>query len=311
MINDDKIKVLFIAGSGRCGSTILHDILGEIDGISAIGELRYVWGRGFINNSLCGCRVPFRECKFWRAVVCEAFGGIGHVDAQGMYRLTEGFRIYHLPLTLIPHVRKRLASRLSEYLQKLEKLYQAIHVTTDSKVIVDSSKDPQYGYVLQMIPKVELYVVHLIRDPRAVAYSWSRKRLFEPGATNPEYMDQYNSIRSSLQWNARNAVIEMYLRRVPERYMVLRYEDFIGKPRDSVERILNLLGETAVNLRFVTENTVEISNPNHSVFGNPSRFRTGAVKLETDHEWETKMRRLHKVAVTTLTWPLLLKYGYR
>ncbi len=308
LLNNKKIKVLFITGSGRCGSTILHDLLGQINGFSAVGELRYIWERSFIKNSLCGCRVPFRECKFWRAVVHEAFGSIDHVDFRKMLYLTESFRIYHLPLILIPNIRRSLETRLSWYLDNLEKLYRAIRATTSSRVVIDSSKDPQYGYLLQKIPIIELYVLHVIRDPRAVAYSWSRKRRCQPGTGSCEYMEQYNFIRSSLQWNVRNIVAEVYLRKAPDRYMTLRYEDFIDKPQESVKSILSLLGETAVHLPFMSEHRANIEKVNHSVFGNPSRFRTGTVDLAPDKEWETKM--LRKFPTMLLTWPLLLRYRY-
>jgi len=309
-MNNSKVKVLYIAGSGRTGSTILHNILGQIDGFFAIGELHYVWERGFVKSRLCGCGVPLLECETWRAVVCEAFGGMDHIDVHKMLRLNKSFRIYHLPFTFIPRVRQRHASRLSEYVDNLEKLYRAIQATTGSRVIVDSSKTPVFGYVLRMIPEIELYVVHFIRDSRATAYSWSRRKLFEPNTTNPEYMAQHDPVRSSLQWNARNILTEMYLRQIPVQYMMLRYEDFVDKPQESVKRILSLLSETAVNLPFVTEHTVEINKTNHSVFGNLVRFQTGTVELKIDQQWKTKMKRLHKVAVTALTWPLLLKYRY-
>jgi len=284
-------------------------MLGQIDGFYAMGELRSIWEYGFIKNGLCGCRVPFRECEFWRAVVREAFGDINHVDAKKMWCLTDSFRIYHLPLMLIPHITKRLAFRLNEYLENLEKLYRAIHATTGSRVIVDSSKLAQYAYILQMIPVIELAVVHLVRDPRAVAYSWSRKKLLQPNTKSPEYMVRLNPVRSSLIWSTRN-IGAMYLHQASVRYIMCRYEDFIGKPQEFLKRILNLLGETDVELPFVAEDTVEINKSNHSVFGNLVRFRTGTVELRVDNAWETKMKRLHKIVVTTLTWPLLFKYRY-
>lgn len=309
---DDRLKVLYIAGSGRSGSTILHNILAQIDGFFAIGELHYIWERGFIKNRLCGCGVAFRECEMWRAIVREAFGGIDHVDAHRMLRLNRSFRIYHLPFMFIPPVKRRHTSRLSEYLDNVEKLYRAIEAVTGSRVIVDSSKTPVFGYVLRMIPGINLHVVHFIRDSRATAYSWSRKRLFEPitNTRNPEYMAQHSPVRSSLQWNARNTLAEIYLRQTPVRYMIIKYEDFVRKPQDSVKGILSLLSEPDVSLPFVTEHKVEIHRANHSVFGNLVRFQTGAVELSLDDEWKTEMKRSHQTAVAALTWPVLLRYGY-
>lgn len=311
-MTEDGLKVLYIAGSGRSGSTILHNILAQIDGFFAVGELHYIWERGFIKNRLCGCGVAFRECEMWTAIVREAFGSIDHVDVHRMFRLNRSFRIYHLPFMFIPPVKRRHTSRLSEYLDNVEKLYRAIAAVTGRRVIVDSSKTPVFGYLLRMIPGINLHVVHFVRDSRATAHSWSRKRLFEPrtGTTNPEYMAQHSPVRSALQWNARNILTEMYLRQTPVRYMRVKYEDFVDNPQDSVKGILGLLSETRVTLPFVTEHTVEIHRANHSVFGNLVRFQTGSVELGLDDEWKRGMKRSHQIAVAGLTWPMLLRYGY-
>ena len=43
-MREKKVKVLFIAGNGRSGSTILDVILGQLEGFFAVGELRRIWG---------------------------------------------------------------------------------------------------------------------------------------------------------------------------------------------------------------------------------------------------------------------------
>ena len=46
-------------------------------------------------------------------------------------------------------------------------------------VVIDSSKDPSYAYVLARAPEIDLRVAHTIRDSPAVAYSWA-KRVVRP-----------------------------------------------------------------------------------------------------------------------------------
>ena len=57
--------VLYIAGTGRSGSTLLASILGEVEGVFAAGEVRYLWQRGLAERRLCGCGVPVRDCPVW------------------------------------------------------------------------------------------------------------------------------------------------------------------------------------------------------------------------------------------------------
>ncbi|MCZ7671658.1 MAG: sulfotransferase [Chloroflexi bacterium] len=67
----EKIPVLFIAGAGRSGSTLLERMLGQTADLSPIGELRHL-GRQDFELDLCGCGQRFQECPFWAAVFAEA-----------------------------------------------------------------------------------------------------------------------------------------------------------------------------------------------------------------------------------------------
>ena len=80
-------KVLYIAGSGRSGSTILDNILGELDGFVSAGEVRFLWERGMRDDRTCACGEPFSSCPFWGDVLTRAYGGCsrtapGHVASR-------------------------------------------------------------------------------------------------------------------------------------------------------------------------------------------------------------------------------------
>ena len=62
------VTVLFVAGFGRNGGTLLDRVLGSVDGFCSLGEFRFVWQKGVVRNELCNCGVPFRDCPFWTAV---------------------------------------------------------------------------------------------------------------------------------------------------------------------------------------------------------------------------------------------------
>ena len=63
------IRLLFVAGAGRSGTTILNTILGQVPGMVAVGEVRYIWERAFGENHRCGCGEPFARCPFWSDVI--------------------------------------------------------------------------------------------------------------------------------------------------------------------------------------------------------------------------------------------------
>jgi len=79
----NAMKVLYIGGSGRSGTTIIGNILGSARGFVHVGELRYIFDRGLIQNRLCGCSAPFRRCSVWNEVLLQAFGSANGVDAEG------------------------------------------------------------------------------------------------------------------------------------------------------------------------------------------------------------------------------------
>src|SRR3989440_13097867 len=69
---DGRTKVLFIAGLPHTGSTILANILGEVEGFFAAGEPVYL-GEALELNGLCSRGKPTAECEIWSDVVRRAF----------------------------------------------------------------------------------------------------------------------------------------------------------------------------------------------------------------------------------------------
>ena len=302
------MKVLYVVGMGRSGSTILANSLGEVDGFFSTGEMAYMWRNNLLENRLCGCGEPFRECPVWSRVLQRAFGGTDEVDPREMMaELSAGARTRHLPMMLTGSGRRKLAGRMRRLLNNTGWLYRALRAETDSRVIVDSSKEPAYGRALGMAPGIDLYVLHLVRDPRATAYSWSKKKA-QPDSEDREFMVQFSPFKNSWMWDTWNGAAEALWSSEPSRYLRLRYEDFIADPRTSFERILELLGEEA-ELPLVSDSEVKLG-VSHTVSGNPNRFQTGSVALKPDTEWMHKMDPDDRRKVTLLTYPMLRRYGY-
>jgi Sulfotransferase family len=303
-MDDNKIKVLYISGWGRSGSTILARILGQIDGFFHGGELRTIWVDGLKPNGTCGCGVLVRDCPVWNAVCDRAFDGMDKIDPKAITRLqrsTEPRTQEVLLNKFLPNSQSKLKSRLEDYRVILDKLYRAIHEVTGSRVIVDDSNHPGYAYTLSMMSNIDLYIIHLIRDPRATAYSWSQRQ--------KKGLGTYSIRDNALGWTMRNIVTESLAGTVSGKYLRIFYEDFAAQPKSTIERILHKIDEQPSQLPFISENEVKLGI-SHSVFGNPNRTDSGAIKIKLDDEWKQKIDKTARRKVTTLTFPLLLKYGY-
>src|SRR5438067_9142701 len=71
---------------------------------------------------------------------------------------------------------------LDRYAPLAASLYRAIADVTGAKVVVDSSKRPSDAALLPLLEGVDPYFIHLVRDPRAVAFSWrGQKRELDQG----------------------------------------------------------------------------------------------------------------------------------
>jgi hypothetical protein len=297
------IKVLFIGGYGRSGSTVLDRVLGSIDGVHSVGELRHVFREGYRENRLCGCGQPFADCPFWAEVTARAFGS--SFDAERMLDLQRRVdRWWRLPRLVGDQRAGRRGSELRAYRVALGDLYSAIAEVSGSSVLVDSSKDVSHGYVIRGIgAPVKPYVLHLVRDSRAVAHSWQRRK-FNPGSGAD--MDRYGLVRTSAEWSAINLLTGAHAALGPRsRYMLGRYGGFTADPAGFVDEVLEFIGERQRPSPVGADKSVELAG-GHTVAGNPNRFDRGRLQVRADEAWRTRMPRRSRALVTALTFPLLV-----
>lgn len=307
--NDARTTVLFVGGYPRSGSTLLDCMLGQVPGFFSTGELEFIWDRGMRRNESCGCGAAFHDCAFWTQVRREAFGRNGAVDAEmasALHRSVE--RIRNVPGLGARALRsKDLAKRLDAYAAVLDPLYAAVRSVSGCDVIVDSSKDPVHGFALGALKGVDLHVVHLVRDSRAVAFSHQRRKSRAPGPGGAQ-LRRLDPGKAALGWNLANALMHL-LRSQASSFVRTRYEDLISAPRSVIGSVAESTGHPAANLDFITNEGVHMAST-HTISGNPSRFQRGLVELRLDSEWQMHMRNRDRDAVTALTWPLLVRYGF-
>jgi hypothetical protein len=305
----EKIKVVYILGEGRSGTTLLDRLLGQIDGFLSTGEVRLIWKRGFAEDLLCGCEEPFKDCPFWSRVVQHGFGSAEQIDVQRMLGLDASLlRTRRIPQLVLPGQRTRYGQELAAYTQVLGKLYRAIREVSGTRLIVDSSKSVLYSLVLNRLRDIDLHVVHLVRDSRAVAYSLQRKRVRPEVYQKVTFMHTASPSATAWNWMQVNTLTHV-VRPLYKHYTFLRYEDLVADPSAVLARLCTAVGEPRAALEFLAQRKAYLE-PNHTIAGNPMRFSIGPVEIRQDVEWKEKMARGQKFLVSALTLPLLLRYGY-
>jgi len=301
-----KQKVVFVGGYGRSGSTIIDLLLNRVPGVIAVGEFRHLFGRALTDNELCSCGHKFRDCPFWKKIIKEAFPD-GY-DAERIQRAVRHFN----RLAMLPKIRRE--DRLSAdeqadaklYREAFAAAYRAVAKVSGAEVIVDSTKYPMHGWFLSTMPEIDLSVMLLVRDPRAVAYSWQRKRLRPEIWWEEREMPRYSLARSALAWDVSNR-LTAELEPFAADYRVQRYEDFIADPA----------GELADIASFVLGRTVELPadlfdrQPHlpHTIAGNPVRIGSEHVKVKEDNEWK-HMPAAGRLLISGLSAPQMVQYDY-
>lgn len=198
--------------------------------------------------------------------------------------------------------------RLRDYAAVLDRVYASVRNVADSTVIVDSSKVPQYAWVLAEAEGIELHVVHLVRDSRATAFSWQRQRVRPEITARRTYMDRHSVVRSASEWNVFNYLLHSR-RKAYASYTVVRYEDLVADHHGELKRIIDAIGG---GLQFDDQAdgaSVKLGL-SHTASGNPGRFKTGEIGISVDAEWMHAMPASARLIVTGLTAPNLARYRY-
>ncbi|HEX6924550.1 MAG TPA: sulfotransferase [Longimicrobiaceae bacterium] len=259
--------VIYIAGYGRSGSTILSIILGAHPEIASVGEIAFAHEDWFDPNRACSCLRPYPECEFW-----SDFLPLAHPQATRSARLTE--RVLALPLLwlgLLP------GSRRSAYQAFQANLLAGIRRKTAKPIIVDASKSARLTaarpLALARLLDEDVFVIHMVRDGRATVRSLVRtgSNWALEGRVPPLKAPVLRAVLGWVLTNLWTSTLRWALGR--DRYIRLRYEDFVAEPGATLRRLGNFLG---VNLEPVVERLQagETFSAEHMVGGNRVRFET-------------------------------------
>ena len=309
----DDVKVLFLGGKGRSGGTLLASLLGQMPGFFNVGELNRLWDSGLVHNHRCGCGKPVQECPTWLAILEHADGLLSDTGIPPLVtaRVDRDQTVVVRWPRLLRLFRSRVERRdrwkeLERYTTAISAVYRSIPAVTGARVVVDSSRLPFEPVALGLVPNVDLRIGHLVRDPRAVVFSWKRSRVFTDRDTG-EHLPRFGAAFSTGSWFVRNLIVERLRRRNPS--ITVNYDVLARDPAAVLRSLAELAGEPAGDLAFLTSDAATLA-PTHSVGGNPVRMISGAIAIKPDEEWRHAMPTRDRWVSTLLALPLLRRYGF-
>lgn len=293
MVSHKKmVKVIFIAGTGRCGSTLLDTALASLPGVLSTGELRFLWKRGVRENRLCGEGVPFREHELWNKVIQKLYGEELDGKAQYFEKLEKDLRIRLMMGLKTTGKVNKLHEIVHPYADELRRCFNAISDEFGTNVIVDSSKKPIHGFALSCIEDIDLRIIHLVRDRKAVVHSWNTAKYDK---SKNGMMNTQSVRKASVEWVLVNRWIERYLGNGKNPYLKVHYSDFTREPVTVFNNILEFIGEdTSCNPIKSEDNSFSpVASP--TISGNPMRFNKGDITIKEDTRWLTDMAVANRV----------------
>lgn len=305
MSENPPLKIIFIAGYGRGGTTLLDIALGQHPKIFGAGEITALARQVWENAEYCACGKAVPECAVWNEVIDNwrsrtpddflAEYGRSHEKIE---RLVNFERLFY---------RFWRSRKITDYLKHTEYLMREINAVSGCPIIVDSSKLPGRAIAMTKLPGLDLRVVHVVRDGRGVAWSMMKSYSRQVDKGIQKELRPKPLLYTAARWTIVNLAAEVLRLRLGKGKSIrVRYEDFVADPAQTIHRIVSLTGE---NSGDGTIGNMETLIPQHQVAGSRHRMNE-RITLVSDEGWKNVMPTAKKLAFTIACAPLLWLYNY-
>lgn len=319
-------RVAYLLASSHSGSTLLAMLLGAHPEARTIGELK-LKSIGNVGSYLCSCGSPILSCPFWSRVQermqqrCDfslADSGTSVHQCSSDYTRRLLGPVHHgafleavrdAALTLSPTWRRHLAKVKLNYRQLVATALEL----TGADIIIDSSKQGvQLKYLLR-IPDLEVKIVRVIRDGRAVALTGMDGANFAD-ATDPKLryggtgikddFPGYTMAQAARVWRRSNEEADCLLAPLHRhQWTEVRYEQLCQNPQQTLAPVCEFLGLNPAKLRM------DFRAVEHHVVGNGMRFdRSSEIRL--DERWRTHLSAEDLRNFDEVAGDLNRRYGY-
>lgn len=299
------LRVIYIGGAVRSGTTIVDMLLGMNPGALAIGEVNILFHQyPRVENPVpCSCGKILRDCPLWSEVIKRFQAALPEMTFERADLITQKVESYPQP--------SDAAQYWDDYLKIWHVIMNAIHDITGATCIIDSSKSGQHSLRRALTlaqAGYDVKMLHMVRDPRAVTWSKLRRDLDKGRLNGSRAIFSYTAY-AAMHWSVTNVATSWFYRRqklVP--YYSVRHEDFVEHP---VEKLREM--EKAFNLDF--GRSIEIVEQDglidsgHLASGNEIRLKAPLRLEKQPPTWKTALPRAAKFGVG-VSLPVAHFYDY-
>lgn len=267
------MRILYIVGDSRSGSSLLQHLLSLQPGVHALGELRRL-GALAREGQDCACGAPLGECEFW-CRVCGDVSPAERVTEQNRtglaWRLTMLREAAAIRGGLVPagsFLRKRAHAAAAECMR----LYEAVAAQTGAELLIDNSKEPDHFLHMHASFPDLVQPVFLHRDGRGLVWSKIRRAGVSAQAAVSGYIWMQRMIETARRAIGTRRVIES------------RYEDLCRDPQAELERLL-----APFDIPIETTDLASLPTLRHDIGGSPHFQGAEQRDIRLDERWREDM----------------------
>lgn len=88
-------QIIYIAGYGRSGSTLLERILAAHAGVEGLGEVEHLTRARDLHAASCGCGRPLADCELWGPVIAALEGEFDFARVRGIQDAADAWEPGH------------------------------------------------------------------------------------------------------------------------------------------------------------------------------------------------------------------------
>lgn len=283
-----KITVLYILGYGHSGSTLLNSILATSNNVFSAGEIiNFENKKKFVRNndnsfrSFCDCGKKIDNCDFWKSI----YNKYEHSNFTSKNSLLVYIKLFLNSFFNIKFKKFEKGSNDFSFLEDILSTSQKKYGKNIS-IIVDSSKSLERLNILYSNPEIDLKVIFLTRDGRAVVNSLQKKNEF--------------FIYTFIKWFLNNFLMSRYVKKKikSDNLMNLSYDLFAKDPHRYIDLINRKFGLLIDKDSYVEKvNSIQF----HNLGGNSSRKKK-FIGVRYDQSWRGKLSFFKKIVVNILCY---------
>jgi hypothetical protein len=195
-----------------------------------------------------------------------------------------------------------LVARHTGFITQLTAVLDALQRVTGVNDFVDASKAPEMALALGLTDGTDLRVLNLVRDPRAIAVSWHKRR-----------GQAFAGWEFSRVWAKRQQALSRWSKTLGARFMEVRYEEFATDARATIERIQAWAGLASTAGTFASKDRAVISWSRQHLYPPANERilaeRAALVTIAPAEEWRDRRHWFQHTLALLATHPDGMRYA--